>query len=112
TFQKLDRNIAKEVKRDLRVAAEPVRQQASSLARDRIPTVTTPWAQFRPGVTAHMVYVVPRKRSTKNPLRRRRNFSDLLWERAMHPAEVRNQEHVRESVEHTLDVLHAKADLT
>ena len=69
---------------------EPIARHATGLAIQRIPRITTrlgnaPWAQNRVGVTVGGIYVVPKKRGTTVPRRKRPNFGELLLERAYDP---------------------------
>lgn len=93
-FLATDRSLNVELRDGLRRAAEPVRADAQNLAVVSIRNMTLPWSQMRVGVKADSVYVAPVKKGTRNPRRARPRFADLMMNRAMIPALVRNEEKV------------------
>ena len=88
-FAKADKNLKKELTTTLKKVAEPVRADASRLARHEIRNIHTAqgpdWSDMRTGVTTSVVYVAPkvRRRTIGTP---RPNLAGLLMDRAMQPA--------------------------
>lgn len=99
-----DRDVRFGVTQTMRNVAEPVRQDAETLAATRIRNIGTDWSRMRVGVTRRMVYVAPRRRGVKpgHPASRP-NLARLLRTRAMDVAEQRNQAEVRRRFERMLD---------
>lgn len=102
-FRKADAELNKDLRSTLREVAEPVRVGAERLALSQIPRMTLPWSRMRVGVTAHAVYVAPKKRGTRIPQRKRTNVAILLLDRAMIPARDAGEGHIVEGLEHLLD---------
>jgi hypothetical protein len=105
-FGRVDKGLARDLKRVLREAAEPVRTDAEQLATANIPRIGIPWSRMRVGVTQRAVYLAPRQRgaaSRRNARLRRPNLANLLLDRAMTPALDRNVGWVEESVGSLLD---------
>lgn len=97
--------VARDFRRELREAAEPVRADAEQLAVAGIPRIGLPWARMRVGVTSRSVYVAPRQRGVTSRARvraRRPNLASLLLGRAMEPALDRNIGEVEEKMESLL----------
>jgi hypothetical protein len=90
-FGNLDKNTSKELRTELRTAAEPVKQDAQMLSHT-IRRIGPSWSQMRVGVTKSTVYVAPKQRSRNrgNPRFKRRNLATLLLDRALIPALDRN----------------------
>jgi hypothetical protein len=95
-FNRIDKRLAKDVKKQLALAAVPVQlgaqqravTQISGLRREN-PMGTAKWAFMRIGVTSKVVYVAPQQRgrqSRRNTRLKRPNMAGLLLERAMLPA--------------------------
>lgn len=93
-FRDLDKDLAKDVRRELIAAADPVQQTAHGYALERIRNITEPWARFRIGATQTLVYVAPKERGRARGRQRRQNFATLLAERAMEPALADNQQQI------------------
>lgn len=105
-FQLADRTLRLELRDGLRDAAEPVRQDAETLAVSSIARVGPDWSRMRTGVTSRLVYVAPRQRGVKGRGRdryRRRKFADILAGRAMEPALERNVGEVARRLDRVLD---------
>lgn len=103
-FGKINREFPKEVRRRLKLAAEPVRRDVTALAGASIRNLGAgdPWAQTRVGGGTKLVYVAMRQRGRRSrfsPRVRRPNLADLLMERAMKPALDRNREKVAGAVD-------------
>lgn len=95
-----------ELKQEFQTIAEPIRLEAQSLARARIPRVGEDWSQMRTGVTLTRVYVAPKERGARgkgNDRYKRREFADLLMGRAMEPALERHSDQVVRKVDRVLD---------
>lgn len=92
----------RELNKELRLVAEPIRADAESFAASGIPRIGPTWSKMRVGVTRTLVYVAPRQRGVKgrgpNP-RRRPRFADLMLERAMDPALKKNESLIVDRVE-------------
>lgn len=92
----------RELNKELRLVAEPIRSEAESLAASGIPRIGPRWSKMRVGVTRTLVYVAPRERGVKGrgrPSLRRPRFADLMLERAMDPALKKNEALIQERVE-------------
>jgi hypothetical protein len=109
SFGRYGNDLKKGLRRELAAVAEPVRFDASNLARSEIRNMTLAWSQMRIGVTkGTVVYVVPKKRGLKSGPKKRRPFGDLLMEKALQPALERNREKIEAGVEKMLDVVAAE----
>lgn len=103
-FARADKQVKREFKGTLRKAAEPVRQDAESLAGSEIRNIGEPWSRMRVGTTRSLVYVAPRQRGKKTASNRRRpNLKDLLIDRSLEPALEQNIDGVTGEVEHMLN---------
>lgn len=85
-FARISKDLAREMRGELRNVAEPVRAEAQQLAAARIRNIGQRWARMRVGVTQKLVYVAPRQRGVRSGARRRPNLAPLLMDRAMQPA--------------------------
>lgn len=103
-FKAADVSVQRELRKSLRVAAEPVRADAEVLAVASIRRIGVPWSRMRVGLTNREVYLAPRERGQKgrDQRLRRPNLRDLLLGRAMEPALEQNRGAVIAGVEHTL----------
>lgn len=101
-FRASDRVLANSLRATLREVAEPVRVDAEQLAVAGIPRVGVPWSRMRIGVTRDSVYLAPKQRGTRNPLRRRPNLAALLLGRAMVPALEQNEHEILDGFESLL----------
>lgn len=102
-FRVADEKLARELRDELREAAEPVRADAERLAVVGIPTIGLAWSRMRVGVTQTSVYVAPKQKGARlNRARRRPNLADLLLGRAMVPALKQNEARVEEAVDDLL----------
>ena len=101
-FSRADRKLQTELRTTLREVAEPVRADAERLAKSGIPRIGVPWSQMRVGVTAHSVYIAPKRRGGKGA-RRRPNLAGLLLGRSMLPAIDKNRPQVVRGIERMLD---------
>lgn len=101
-FRLADRELAKELRGRLKEAAEPVRSSGEQLAASSIRRIGLPWSQMRVGVTAHTVYVAPKRRGARDQRRKRSNLAGLLLNRAMLPALEQNHDRVVDAVDDLL----------
>lgn len=103
-FKAADVTVQRELRNDLRAAAEPVRASAEQLAVASIRRIGIPWSRMRIGVTNREVYLAPRQRGQKgrDQRLRRPNLRELLLGRAMEPALEQNKSVVIQGVEATL----------
>jgi hypothetical protein len=108
-FKRADAALQKDLRTGLRLAAEPVRSAAESLALENIRRIGVPWSRMRIGVTQKTVYVAPRERGQKGRDRRlkRPNLFDLLMGRSLQPALDQNISRVEASMETVLDTVGA-----
>lgn len=106
-FKRADGTLQKDFRASLRVAAEPVRASAETLAVENIRRIGVPWSRMRVGVTQREVYVAPRQRGQKGKDRRLRrpNLFDLLMGRALEPALDQNIGKVEVAMERLLDTV-------
>lgn len=95
-FIRADIQLHKQLRTELREAAEPVRADAERLAASQIRNISAgdPWSEMRTGVTTRLVYVAPKKRGSKRGSLKRRNLAGLLMERAMQPALDQNEHRI------------------
>jgi hypothetical protein len=101
-FKRADATLHRELRGGLKRAVEPVRSDAEQLAVSGITRIGLPWSRMRVGVTARSVYVAPKKRGSRGPLRKRPNLAPLLLGKAMLPALEKNQETVTRAVDGVL----------
>ncbi len=59
-----DKDLKKEVRKELKVVAEPVRSLSEQMAVGNISNVGATWSRMKLGVKARAVYVAPRARPT------------------------------------------------
>lgn len=86
-FKLADREEAKLLRREVRAAAEPVRNLAEGRAVAEIRRMTPPWARMRIGQKRSLVYIVPKQKGSRGRgPSRRPNLKTLLLDRAMIPA--------------------------
>jgi hypothetical protein len=92
----MEKNVRLGYRKEIRQAAEPVRQTAESLAAVRIRGMGQgdPWTRMRVGVTQTSVYVAPVKRGIRAGSRKRRNLAPLMQARVMEPALYAHQDEV------------------
>lgn len=102
-FKAADVALNKDLRKTLTAAAEPVRSGAEALAISGIPRMTVPWSRMRIGVTAHSVYVAPRKRGSRVARSKRPNLASLLLGRSMLPALEQNRERVLQEFDGLLE---------
>jgi hypothetical protein len=101
-----DNETRRDVHAGMRAIAEPVRRDAETLARQRIPRIGPRWPVMRTGVTRRVVYVAPKQRGLKtrpDDPRRRPNLAPLLMGQAMQPALDRHAADFERLLEHELD---------
>jgi hypothetical protein len=102
-LKKYQSDLAKELRGELKDAAEPVRVEAERLALQDIRNIGPTWSGMRVGVTGRMVYVAPkRRRKGGSP---RPNLAGLLMEKAMQPALDKHEGDVVNKVEDLIDHL-------
>jgi hypothetical protein len=105
-FKAMDKELQKELRAELKQAAEPVRDLAEQKATAGIRNIGPQWGQMKLGVTARSVYVAPKaRRHGGSP---RPNVGLLLMEKAMFPALDENEEKVERGVEELIDRLARK----
>jgi len=114
SFFRLSRDLGSGVREALESAAEPVRSDASALARTQISgmaRVRLPWWRMRTGVTRTSVYIAPEQRGVKggrlNDRKRRPNLVSVMGPR-MEEALARNRNKVENAVLDELDELAAR----
>jgi hypothetical protein len=103
-FRKMSKDLDKDLVKQLKEAADPVKVEAKSLALTEIRNmVYSPrWAGMRIGVTGarDLVYMVPSAKGRGG--RSRSNLSGLLFDKAMEPALERHEEDVIERIDQYL----------
>jgi hypothetical protein len=101
-FKKISKDLSKEVTRELKDAAEPVRTGAEQLALGQIRNMTPRWAAMRIGVSAAQgrVYMVPQARRAGGS--GRANLKGLLLDRAMDPALEQHADEVKDNINDVL----------
>lgn len=107
-FKLADKEEAKLLRSELKLAAEPVKLAAQGKALSRIGHMTLPWAQMRIGQSRSVVYMVPKqkgRRSKANSRLRRPNLKRLLMDLAMAPALQEQASNVEARVEHVLETV-------
>jgi len=111
-FDRANRELKKDLRAELAVAAEPVRHSAEQRAAAEITGIgnlrASSWGRMRTGVTARAVYVAPRQRTKAGhtgPRWKRPNLAALLMDRAMQPALDANITQVIRRLDFMLDVL-------
>lgn len=103
---KYDRDLKRELRVELKQAAEPVRTSAESMALANIGKLGPQWARMRIGVTSKLVYVAPRTRRSSGTARP--NLAPMLMDRAMQPALDQHSDEVVRSLDQMLDHLGAE----
>jgi len=101
-FRKMSKDLAKEVREELKTAGEPVAERAQELALSEIRNMprSPDWAGMRVRATARSVYVVPQRRRRGGS--GRSNLADLMMDRAMDPALDQRQDEVVEALDKML----------
>ena len=104
-FRKIGGSLNKELKDELKKAADPVKVRAESLAVTKIRNMprSPRWADMRIGVTGKGVYMVPRARGRGGSARP--NLKGLLLDRSMDPALMEKQDEIVEGVGKMFDHL-------
>lgn len=104
-LNKINREVANEVKEELKTAAEPVRALAESYAFGGIRNIGNEWGEMRLGVSLAQgsVYIVPARRNSGGSPRP--NLGTLLLDEAMLPALAKKQDSVVEAVGDAFDRL-------
>jgi hypothetical protein len=99
-FAKLDKNLKKDLRNELKLAGEPVRAKAESLAFSEISHIGPVWGRMKIGVTTKHVYVAPRARRAGGSSRP--NLGRLLMAEAMEPALEKERGEVLKRVDEML----------
>lgn len=103
-FQKISKTLSKEITKELKDAAEPVRTGAEqkALSSIRNMSATPRWAVMRIGVSRAQgaVYMVPQARRAGGS--GRANLKGLLLDRAMDPALEENADKVKDNINDVL----------
>lgn len=107
------RTVSAGVRRDLRgqlrTAAEPARSEAQSLAFSQISNIGPVWGRMKIGVTTSAVYIAPAtRRQGGSP---RPNLGGLLLRQAMIPAADDKQQEIRERLDDWIGGLISSAGL-
>lgn len=104
-FRKIGGSVNKELRDELKDAADPVKVRAQSLALTQISNMprSPRWADMRIGVSARGVYMVPRARRRGGS--GRPNLKGLLLDQSMDPALMEKQDEIVQSVEKMFDNL-------
>lgn len=107
SFGKYGKELKKRLDRELQVIAEPVRFEASGLARSEISHMTNAWSQMRVGVARadSTVYVSPKKRGQKTGPKKRPNLGRRLQHEALDPALQHNRGRIEARVEKLVDLI-------
>jgi hypothetical protein len=100
-FREVSKDLAKELRTDLKQIAEPVRSRAEQLAGDSISNIGPVWSLMRVGVTQRTVYVAPKTRRTIGSPRS--NLGGLLMRKAMQPALEEKTDQVAAELEKLVD---------
>lgn len=107
-----DKDLRKEMRAELRIVAQPVKELATSLALGEITNMTAHWARMRLGIAAKGVYMVPASRNAGGSPRpddgSPTSFVGLMLGRAMERALDQNSDKIVSGGEHLLDVLGTK----
>lgn len=107
-FNRADKEEGKALRRELKLAAEPVKTAAQGKAVTQITRMhrSPKWAVMRLGYAKNLVYMVPKEKGThgRGP-RRRTNLAGLLLDRAMIPAAHQNLQQTTLRVQHMLDTI-------
>lgn len=97
----VDRDYARDMKKELRAIGETVSHAAEQKASGSIRNIGPTWSRMRVGVTQSLVYVAPRaRRRGGSP---RPNLANLLLRRAMEPAVDEKQDDTERQLESLLD---------
>ncbi len=93
-FKSMSKDVDKDLVKQLKKVADPVKNDAESMAMSRITNMTPRWAGMKIGVTAarDVVWMKPSARGRGG--RSRPNFAELLFTRSMDPAVVQNENHI------------------
>ena len=96
----MEKDVAKELRKELRTAVDPIRAAAEDRAGS-IGNVGPRWARMKAGVTLRGAYIAPAsKRAGGSP---RPNLAGLFLDRAMVPAVNEGAGEVAEKVDAMLD---------
>lgn len=106
-LSKVNRQVAKEVRDELKRAAGPVSEEAEALASGRIRNLGPAWGRMKVGSRSDSVFIAPRSRRRGGSPRP--NLGGLLMRRAMIPAARSKRGEVERAVEEALDRLGRKA---
>lgn len=91
-FYVIDKDLSKDLKDGLKRAAEPVKGTTERLTIQRIKVSRVPWWQFKIGANQREVYIVPKRKQSKNARHRRKGFAVMvspLMVRALESNEAR-----------------------
>lgn len=107
-FKMVSREEPKQLRKGIRDAAQPVKLAAEGKAVSSIRRMSRSpqWAVMRLGYARNLVYMVPKQKGVRGRgPRARRNFSQLLLNRAMIPAAEQNRAAVMLAVQRVLDTV-------
>lgn len=100
---KYAKDVRKEVRDELKQAAETVRASAEQKAPANISRLGPTWSRMRIGITSRAVYVAPKSRRRNGTPRP--NLAPLLMNEAMLPALEEHRSDVERALEQMLDRL-------
>ena len=106
-FGRINKQFSKDLRKQLKLAAEPVRADASRLSGMQVRNLGEgdPWTGMRTGGGIKLVYVAPKQKgraSRSDPRRRRPNLAPHIL-KAMQDALVRNADEVARRANRALD---------
>lgn len=106
-FGRINKQFSKDLRKHLKLAAEPVRADASRLAGMQVRNLGEgdPWTGMRTGGGVKLVYIAPKQRgraSKFNAKRRRPNLAPHLL-KAMQESLRRNADEVARRADHALE---------
>ena len=106
-FGRINKEFSKDLRKQLKLAAEPVRADASRLAGMQVRNLGEgdPWTGMRTGGGIKLVYIAPKQKgraSRSDPRRRRPNLAPHIL-KAMQDALVRNADEVARRANRALD---------
>lgn len=106
----ISRSIKTELRKELRLAGQPVARTAERLAMENISGMsryrTVNWSKMRVGAAggnAAIVYIAPKQRGRKRGRQRRPNLVNLMLKKSMEPALRRQRPVVVRAVEQAVN---------
>lgn len=108
-FKKVDKTIYTGLGKAIKLAAEPMRQDAQARAVSGITNITPRWAAMRIGATVKGAYMVPKAKPGGGGGSPRPNLAPMLYERAMAPSFEAHEHQIVGDIEVLLDLAITKA---